>query len=86
MQLRPAEMARLIKGCTGVKRTTGQHPGGLMVVPKNYDIHDFTPLQRPADDPKSPTLTTHFDYHSLSGRLVKLIVSLIPDCNKMLAD
>ncbi|HHW08041.1 MAG TPA: PolC-type DNA polymerase III [Clostridia bacterium] len=69
---RNAEVARLVRGCTGVKRTTGQHPGGLMVVPKSYDIHQFTPLQRPADDVKSGTITTHFDYHSISSRLVKL--------------
>ncbi|QGG48214.1 PolC-type DNA polymerase III [Heliorestis convoluta] len=72
MHCRNAEIARLVGGCTGVKRTTGQHPGGLMVVPKNADIHDFTPLQRPADDVKSETITTHFDYHSISSRLVKL--------------
>lgn len=69
---RNAEVARLVQGCTGVKRTTGQHPGGLMVVPKSHDIHQFTPLQRPADDMKSGTITTHFDYHSISSRLVKL--------------
>ncbi|MFZ5943665.1 MAG: PolC-type DNA polymerase III [Bacillota bacterium] len=67
-----AEVNRLVEGCTGVKKTTGQHPGGLMVVPKGIDIHNFTPLQRPADDQNSETITTHFDYHSISSRLVKL--------------
>lgn len=69
---RSAEINRLVNGCTGVKRTTGQHPGGVMVLPKGLDIHKFTPLQRPADDVKSHTTTTHFDYHSISSRLVKL--------------
>ncbi len=70
--VRGVEINRLVKGCTGVKRTTGQHPGGIMVLPKGLDIHRFTPLQRPADDVKSSTRTTHFDYHAISSRLVKL--------------
>ena len=70
--IRQAELTRLINGCTGVKRTTGQHPGGVMVLPKGRDIHLFTPLQRPADDMGSEIITTHFDYHAISSRLVKL--------------
>ncbi len=69
---RKAEIDRLIQGCLGVKRTSGQHPGGIMIVPKNKDIHDFTPVQYPANNDKSGTITTHFDYHSISGRILKL--------------
>ena len=72
IKARQAEINRLVKGITGVKRTTGQHPGGLMVVPRGVDMHQFTPLQHPADDTGSGTITTHFDYHSISSRLVKL--------------
>lgn len=67
-----AEITRLMNGCTGVKRTTGQHPGGLMVVPSDHNIYEFCPIQRPANDVNSTVTTTHFDYHSISGRLLKL--------------
>lgn len=70
--LTPAEVEWLVGGVAGVKRTTGQHPGGLMVVPEDEDVHHFSPVQRPADDRTSEVTTTHFDYHAIEGRLLKL--------------
>lgn len=82
------EIDRIAKGCVGVKRTTGQHPGGIMVVPHYKDVHDFTPIQYPANDTSSGVNTTHFDYHSISGRILKLDIlgHDVPTIIRMLAD
>lgn len=69
---RGCELARIAEGCVGVRRTTGQHPGGIIVVPMGMEIYTFTPVQHPANDVNSKTITTHFDYHSIDHNLLKL--------------
>lgn len=72
IEVSKAEVERLTKGVSGTKRTTGQHPGGLVILPKNRDIHEFTPLQYSANDSKTGSITTHFNFGSLHDRLIKL--------------
>ena len=71
-QKRNAEIDRLVQGLTGIRRTTGQHPGGIVVLPHGEDINTFTPVQHPANDVESPIITTHFDYHKIDHNLLKL--------------
>ncbi|MDR0957950.1 MAG: PolC-type DNA polymerase III [Clostridiales bacterium] len=88
LALNNAERTRLAAGITGVKKTTGQHPGGLLVVPKNHSIYEFSPIQYPANDVKSGTLTTHFDYDFIHGALLKLDIlgHDVPTIIRMLQD
>jgi len=86
--IRPAELERLAAGCTGVKRTTGQHPGGIIVIPNDMEIFDFTPYQYPADDTTAAWRTTHFDFHKIDNNVLKfdILGHVDPTATRMLQD
>ena len=86
--IRGAELERIAKGCTGVKRTTGQHPGGIIVIPENMDVFDFTPYQYPADDLSAEWKTTHFDFHAIHDNVLKfdILGHVDPTVIRMLQD
>lgn len=88
IEARSAEINRLKAGCTGVRKSTGQHPGGLMIIPAGHSIYEFSPIQRPANDTSSNITTTHFDYNAIKGRLLKLDIlgHDVPTIIRMLYD